>query len=1120
MTNAQTPAALTEAANLIEQGKYADALELLQTYVAGNDDGQAHSMLGVAHFHLEQYEQAAQAFEAALSHSADNQDWAQMRDFSRNNATAEVSTFVPEKYYFDRDVLLAEPQVPAGALPMPPPPVPRPGLIGRIIRDTPGVVATIVMDLLIQGVGRTMGYRDAVWTNWYRRKYLVAILTLGYMREKLDKNNLKTTYPEGALVAYQRSGQVPPEGVVHFRTADGSWNNLDNPKEGAAGTRFPRNVNNTAIKPETGERLMTPNPRTISRKLLARDANAESKEVPFLNLLAASWINFQNHDWVHHGEVLFQDTHEIPLDEDDPARRKYMQTKIVVPKTQSDPTYKQDGEETPITFINEVTHWWDGSQIYGNNQEAVNRVRSGIDGKVKLTADGLLPLDNQGIEVTGFTRNWWVGLAMLHTLFAREHNSICDRLKETYPDWDDTRLFNVARLINAAVMAKIHSVEWTPAILPYRPLDAGLKANWYGLLTNMFRSGGNKKTLADMNVRNPEMGGVVGNPINKHGEPYGLTEEFVEVYRLHSLLPEFIQVMRVGGGDEKEDVPFVETRQAGSGKLTGRVPVADLFYSFGNQHPGLLVLNNFPTFMRELSVPGNPLFDMAAVDILRARERGIPRYNEFRRQLGLKPIRSFEDLVDCEGDGCASDVHQTHAKELATLKEVYGSQPRHVEDLDLLVGTLGEVRRPTNFGFGETLFQIFILNATRRLQADRFFTDSYNSETYTQEGLDWIDRADFKTVLLRNFPELGRTGLANVKNAFEPWDTDEVLSEARHPLRGFDRELKPNPWQGDTWREVYAGGSQQAEEAMINSFVEDIKQVQLANQKKGKSSQIRRAFHAKVITGVTNAEFRISPDIPAELQLGIFQPGAVHRAAVRLSNAAGTVQADTEKDLRGLAVRVYGGDATHQDFLTTNADPNHARDAEQFMKIATATAKASGRLGSAARLLFALGPFEGIRVMRTVSGQMKRQVQSLATESYFSRAPIKFGDFAVKYSLQPALDVGETLRSSGVDYLRDEMTARLAEGPVTFQFVIQRYVDERRTPIEDGSVKWEADTEVIAELVIPQQDLTTAEAGAMKDEINGMAFNPWNTTDEFRPLGSLNRARKAVYESSAGFRSG
>jgi hypothetical protein len=113
----------------------------------------------------------------------------------------------------------------------------------------------------------------------------------------------------------------------------------------------------------------------------------------------------------------------------------------------------------------------------------------------------------------------------------------------------------------------------------------------------------------------------------------------------------------------------------------------------------------------------------------------------------------------------------------------------HIEDVDLLIGNLAEAHRPTAFGFGETLFEVFILNASRRLQADRFFTDSYREDAYTAEGLAWIDAASLKSVLLRHFPELGATGLMNVENAFEPWD-EGALDPARHPLRQFDRELR------------------------------------------------------------------------------------------------------------------------------------------------------------------------------------------------------------------------------------------------------------------------------------------------------------------------------------------
>ena len=777
--------AYAEALRLLDRRQYHAAIAALQRLIEEDSSGTAHALLGVAHFQLEQYDRAADHYRSALARDPGHVYWKEMLARAQANATAEIHVPVPEPWYFEREKLLATPVVAHGSLPETPPALPSPGIATRVrmvLGNVFGAVAAVVMTSATALWGTLAGYRDEIWTNWYRRPYLLAILTLAYMRQQLNRNNLKSTYPPGSLIGFELPGQYPPPGVLHFRTANGTWNNLADPKEGAAGTRFPRNVANSAIRPETGQALLTPNPRELSRIFLARDGAMQ--EVPFLNLLAASWINFQNHDWIHHGDPLINDVHEVPLAADDPARSKYRQTKMFIGKTQPDPTRMADGEQTPLTFINAVTHWWDGSQIYGSDQATLDRLRSGVDGMLRLNQRGLLPLDEKGIEQTGFTPNWWVGLAMLHTLFSKEHNAICAHLKGAYPTWDDTRLFNVARLVNAAVMAKIHSVEWTPAILPNRVLDAALNANWYGLLTNLFARDAYPKTVADINVRNPELGGVVGNPIDKHGQPFGLTEEFVEVYRLHSLLPETIRIRRLGdhgAGDAVEEVPFLETRQAGSAKLTARVSMADLFYSFGNQHPGQLVLNNYPTFMRELSIPGNPLFDLGAVDLLRARERGVPRYNEFRRQLGLNPIAAFADLTD-------------DRDQVRKLEQAYND----VEQLDLMIGTLAEGHRPAGFGFGETLFQIFILNATRRLQADRFYTDYYNEQTYTREGLAWIDQTDFKTVILRHYPDLVTTGLANIKNAFEPWDAGERLDPARHPLRAFDKDLQPDPWRGDT----------------------------------------------------------------------------------------------------------------------------------------------------------------------------------------------------------------------------------------------------------------------------------------------------------------------------------
>lgn len=770
-----------EGIRLIEYGDFAGAVPRLVEAATGDASGESDALLGLAHYRAERYDDAAAHYARALEADGDQVDWSQMMALSEANATAEINVAVPPVEYFDRGDLLSPPTPPR----FPKLPKQRRKLgIWRWVRYGLGHALGSVGGVAFGWLTRTFGkkYSGEIWTNWYRKRLYRGILTLAYMREKLNRDNLKSTYPAGVRIGFLPDDLAQPEGVTHYRTADGSWNNLDDPKEGAAGTRFPRNVDNSAIKPADDAELMSPNPREISRKLLTR--GAQMGEVPFLNMLAASWIQFQNHDWITHGENLERDIMEIPLAADDPARTRFRQSNMFVGRTQPDPTRMESGEATPVTFINEVTHWWDGSQIYGSDQATQDRLRSGVDGKLRLDDDATLPVGSNGVEESGMIRNWWVGLAMLHTVFVREHNAICDHLKQHNPNWDDGQLFNVARLVNAAVMAKIHSIEWTPAILPNKSLTMGLNSNWYGLLTYKFRKAADRKTVADFNVENPEMGGLVGNKINKHGQPFGLTEEFVEVYRLHSLLPEALELKRFDTGETIEQLPFATGRQAGSPKVTARVGMANLFYSFGNQHPGSLELNNFPRFMQELSVPGNPMFDMGAIDILRARERGVPRYNEFRRQLGLNPIRTFDDLTP-DKDA------------VARIEEVYGDD---VESLDLLIGTLAEGHRPTNFGFGETMFQIFILNASRRLQADRFFTDDYREEVYTKEGLQWVDDSSLKKVILRHYPELESTGLGNVKNAFEPWDAAATLDPTRHPLRGFDPELKKDPWTGDASR--------------------------------------------------------------------------------------------------------------------------------------------------------------------------------------------------------------------------------------------------------------------------------------------------------------------------------
>ena len=88
--------------------------------------------------------------------------------------------------------------------------------------------------------------------------------------------------------------------------------------------------------------------------------------------------------------------------------------------------------------------------------------------------------------------------------------------------------------------------------------------------------------------------------------------------------------------------------------------------------------------------------------------------------------------------------------------------------IDTLVGQLAEETRPEGFGFGETSFQIFILNASRRLMTDRFFTTDYTDEVYTAEGIDWVEDNTMVDIIRRHYPNLA-SSLVGMDNAFKPW---------------------------------------------------------------------------------------------------------------------------------------------------------------------------------------------------------------------------------------------------------------------------------------------------------------------------------------------------------------
>ncbi|MBQ0753053.1 MAG: peroxidase [Gammaproteobacteria bacterium] len=595
-----------------------------------------------------------------------------------------------------------------------------------------------------------------------------ALLVLAGERSDLLKNNMFDTENWDE----KNAGVVCDERSHTARTEDGTCNILENPMEGAANVNFGRNVHPDSVYAENAAgTLLTPNPREVSNLIMSRGENF--KPATTLNFIATSWIQFMVHDWFDHGPRTDADPIEFPL----PAGDVLGSGTMSVRRTQPDPSVS--GNEGIVTYENTNTHWWDGSQLYGSSKAQNDEVRSFVDGKLKVDADGRLPTEFlSGKPVTGFNENWWVGLSMMHHIFTAEHNAIADMLKQNNPGASDQWIYDHARLINAALMAKIHTVEWTPAILANPVLERAMYANWWGLGGDRDKRDKYQDDLDELNNNIGELGaifdllgidnglgdgdtssiehalaGLVGSrTTNNYDVPYTLTEEFVSVYRMHPLLRDEIKVYDVGSNVVSEEIAIEDSRDGNAEDILGDVGQEKLWYSFGITHPGSLTLNNYPDFLRNLSMPLIGDIDMAAIDILRDRERGVPRYNEFRRQIGLKPITKFEDLTD-------------DPQLLADLKALYNND---IEQIDTLVGQLGEETRPEGFGFGETSFQIFILNASRRLMTDRFFTSDYTDEVYTAEGIDWVEDNTMMDVIRRHYPGL-TASLAGMDNAFKPW---------------------------------------------------------------------------------------------------------------------------------------------------------------------------------------------------------------------------------------------------------------------------------------------------------------------------------------------------------------
>ena len=301
------------------------------------------------------------------------------------------------------------------------------------------------------------------------------------------------------------------------------------------------------------------------------------------------------------------------------------------------------------------------------------------------------------------------------------------------------------------------------------------------------------------------------------------------------------------------------------------------------------------------------------------------------------------------------------------------------------------------------------------------------------------------------------------------------------------------------------------EQSVTAEFIAFLKAASAARHPSG---TIRRFNQARA-SGCVEAEFTVVTGLADTLKVGLFQQPRGYSAWIRFANA--TSASDREKDVRGMSIKVRGvrGDnltpgADVQDFVLNSHPVMMVPGPRDFLELLRAVEAGGWRRARyflthprAARIAFA----------------SRQQPPSHLEIPYWSTTPYLFGDGrAVKYIVRPVSRPHPRQPTVTDTYLHDELRARLSKEDVAFDFCVQFQTDARSMPIEDASVEWsERDSPYVrvAEVRIPRQSI---DAPGREQVCERTSFNPWHALAVHRPLGGMNRVRRAIYESMQHFR--
>ncbi len=533
------------------------------------------------------------------------------------------------------------------------------------------------------------------------------------------------------------------------RSMDGSGNHQTRPDRGRANSSLvrisPVDPTNNAYLPAPANSL--PNPRTVSNLVF------DQRNPVFDRYLASDmmwqWGQFIDHDIVHVPTGAPREAFPIPVPRGDPVFDPVAIGDRLIPFFRSafDPS-TGTGPDNPRQPVNNITSFIDGSGIYGSDPRRAFALRAHDgSGRLKMSGDRFLPPNTQGLSNQGGDRrpdlflagdiraNEQVGLTAMHTLFVREHNRLAGIIAAQDPELTGQEIFEWARKVNGAQIQVITYTEFLPMLL------------------------------------GPGALGPYGG-YNSAIDPAIANEFASAAFRIgHSLLSPFILHIDANGAtrsvslDEAFFNPSFVRAHGISGLLLG-------LSSQQAQHLDTHVIDQVRNLLF-VDPPASGSRDLAAINIQRGRDHGVPSYNDVRRAYGLTPVQSFADV---------SSDPAVQAK----LTQAYGGD---IDRLELWPGGLAEDHL-SGAMLGET-FHAIVADQFRRLRdGDRFWFENDPYFLVNPELLGRIRSVTLADVIRRNTP-LGNQLPDNVFRLPDAPGRHSHQAARVHP-RAVDRSQRPS----------------------------------------------------------------------------------------------------------------------------------------------------------------------------------------------------------------------------------------------------------------------------------------------------------------------------------------